>query len=259
MTQNPETGNTSETFFSHLGELRTRLLYSLAFIGIAFSVCWCYSAELFNIIRKPIAPYLGASGGGLIYTGVMDKFMAHVKVSFFAAIVFSCPFWIYQAWKFIAPGLLPHERKYSLAFILSATLLFTSGICFVYFLAYPATFQFLMGFGGDIDKPMITIDDYVSFFITTTLVFGLVFELPLVIILLGAFGVVTANFLRVKRKYAVVILALVAAVITPTPDAITMLVMMIPLVLLYEVSIIFVGYFERKRAAAVAATENSVN
>jgi sec-independent protein translocase protein TatC len=115
-----------------------------------------------------------------------------------------------------------------------------------------------MGFGGDIDKPMITIDDYVSFFITTTLVFGLVFELPLVIILLGAFGVVSAGFLRAKRKYAVVVLALVAAIITPTPDAITMVVMLIPLVLLYEISIVFVGYFEKKRVAAQAAEETKL-
>jgi len=254
MSQTTQTNPNSETFFSHLAELRTRLIYCFLFVGVAFSVCWAYSAELFNIIRKPIAPYLNTSGGGLVYTGVMDKFMAHVKVSFFAAIVLSCPFWIYQIWKFVSPGLLPHERKYGLSFILSATFLFVSGICFVYFLAYPASFEFLMGFGGDIDKPMITIDDYLSFFISTTFVFGLVFELPLVIILLGAFDLVSAKFLREKRKYAVVLLSLVAAIVTPTPDAITMIVMLVPLVLLYEISIFFVSYFEKKRT--LAKTDN---
>jgi sec-independent protein translocase protein TatC len=179
--------------------------------------------------------------------------MAHMKVSFLAAVIISFPFWMYQAWKFISPGLHPSERKYGLAFIFSACLLFISGICFVYFVAYPATFHFLLGFGGDIDKPMITIGDYVSFFISTTLIFGLVFELPLVIVLLGAFGIVSAAFLRSKRKIAIVLLSVLAAVVTPTPDAIGMLIMMIPLVLLYELSIVLVAFFERKRLAAESA------
>ncbi|MES2768462.1 MAG: twin-arginine translocase subunit TatC [Bdellovibrionota bacterium] len=237
----------TEGFISHLEELRKRVLYSMIFISIAFCFCWNYSTEIFNVIRKPIAPYLETAGGGLVFTGVMDKFMAHLKVSFLAAIIISCPFWIYQAWQFVAPGLYTKEKKYGASFIIAGSVLFLGGIFFVYYFVYPTTFEFLMNFGGDTDKPLITISDYISFFILTTLMFGLVFELPLVIVLLGVLGIVDAKFLRAKRRYAMVILAIIAAIATPTPDALSMAIMFGPLVALYEVSIFFVAWFGKKR------------
>lgn len=242
-----KSGSETEGFISHLEELRKRVLYSLAFVGIAFCVCWNYSTEIFNIIRKPIAPFLDTAGGGLVFTGVMDKFMAHLKVSFMAAIILSCPFWIYQVWKFVTPGLYEKERKYGAWFIICGSILFLSGVLFVYYFVYPATFDFLMNFGGDTDKPLITISDYVSFFILTTLMFGLVFELPIVIVLLGILGIVDAKFLRAKRRYAMVILAVVAAIATPTPDALSMAIMLIPLMFLYEVSIFFVAWLGKPK------------
>lgn len=242
-----EKPNEFEGFISHLEELRKRVLYSMIFIGIAFCFTWNFSSELFDIIRKPIAPFLETAGGGLVFTGVMDKFMAHLKVSFLAAMVLSCPMWIYQAWKFVAPGLYSNEKKYGASFIIAGSFLFLSGICFVYFFVYPVTFDFLMNFGGDTDKPLITISDYISFFIMTTLMFGLVFELPLVIVLLGILGIVDAQFLRAKRRFAMVILAVVAAIATPTPDALSMVIMMAPLAVLYEISIICVAWFGKKR------------
>lgn len=246
----PESPLETEGLISHLEELRKRIFFSMIFIAIAFCVCWYFSSDLFNIIRAPIAPYLGNSGGGLVFTGVMDKFMAHLKVAFLAAIVVSCPVWIYQAWKFVAPGLYANEKKYGAWFIISGSLLFITGVVFVYFFVYPATFDFLMNFGGDVDKPLITISDYVSFFILTTLMFGLVFELPLVIVLLGMLGIVDAAFLRAKRRYAMVLLAVVAAVATPTPDALSMMIMFAPLAILYEVSIFFVAWSGKKRKQA---------
>lgn len=245
MTKPKEEGG--ETFVHHLQELRKRLMYSLGFIAVAFGICWNFSTELFDIIRKPIAPFLDTASGGLVFTGVMDKFMAHLKVSFMAAIILSCPFWLYHAWKFIAPGLYSHEKKYGASFILAGSFLFISGVLFVYYFVYPTTFDFLMNFGGTTDKPLITIADYVSFFILTTLMFGLVFELPLVIVMLGILGIVDAKFLREKRRYAVVLLAVLAAIATPTPDMLSMAIMLMPLVGLYEVSIFFVDWFGKKQ------------
>lgn len=247
MTPNPET----EGFIVHLEELRKRVLYSLAFIIIAFCFCWNYSTEIFDIIRRPIAPFLAQGGGGLVFTGVMDKFMAHLKVSFLAALILSCPFWLYQVWKFIAPGLYTNEKKYGLSFIFAGSVLFLGGIFFVYFFVYPTTFDFLMNFGGTTDKPLITIADYVSFFVLTTLMFGLVFELPLIIVLLGILGIVDAKFLRAKRRFALVLLSIVAAVATPTPDMLSMLIMLVPLMVLYEVSIFFVAWLGKKPEEAI--------
>ncbi len=229
----------------HLGELRDRIIKCAYAIFICGIIAWFFSAQIFEIIRLPIEPYLNNTNGGLIFTHPLDKFMAHVKISMLVGLIGACPVWLYQLWKFVAPGLYAHEQKYAAGFIVSGTMLFMSGVLFVYFLVFPAAFKFLLGFGGDIDKPLITIDEYLSFFITTTLVFGASFELPLVLVLLGLIGIVDAKMLRKNRRYAIVLLALVSAVVTP-PDMLSMIMLLIPLLFLYEVSILIVGGFARK-------------
>lgn len=219
----------------HLTELRYRLIRALQGIVIGSVIGIYYSEFLMALIRKPILPYLGADGG-LVFTGVMDKFMAHLKVGALSGVILSCPYWLYHLWKFISPGLYKNERRYALGFILSGTVLFSMGVAFVYYFVYPIAFEYLMGFGGNIDKPMITIDEYLGFFVITTLMFGLSFELPLVLLILAMLGVVDSAFLKQQRRYAVVILAVVAALLTP-PDVISMTMMLIPLCLLYESSI----------------------
>ena len=206
-------------------------------------VCYNFTDKLFDIIRKPIAPYLPS--GGLVFTAPADKFIAHLKLALFGGAILSCPFWIYQIWKFVAPGLYSKERKYSLGFIFAGTSLFIIGVCFAYFLVFPAAFHFLMGYGGDVDKPMITIDQYLSFFTMTSLMFGLSFELPLILVILGMLGIVSSRFLRDKRRYAVVVMAIISAIITP-PDLLSMM-MMIPMCALYEVGLWTVYFIEKKR------------
>jgi sec-independent protein translocase protein TatC len=208
-----------------------------------FLACWGFSEGLFDIIRLPIQPHLEV--GGLVFTGVMDKFLAHLKVSFLGGIILTSPLWIYQIWRFIAPGLYKEEKRYGVVFILSGTLLFLAGVAFVYFVVYPMAFEFLMGFGGETDKPMITISEYLSFFTTTTLVFGLAFEMPLILTILGIMGIIDADFLAGFRRYAIVLLAALSAIFTP-PDVISMGLMMIPMVGLYELSIILVKVFGAK-------------
>ena len=231
----------------HLAELRYRLILALAGIGVGMAIGIWQSELLLEIIRRPIVPHLGPNGA-LVFTGVMDKFMAHLKVGALGGLVLSCPWWLYQVWKFISPGLYKNERRFAAGFIFSGTALFLCGVSFVYYVVYPAAFQYLMGVGGNVDKPMITIEEYLSFFATTTILFGLSFELPLVLVLLAMMGIIDADFLKRQRRMAIPGLALVAAVITP-PDALSMLMMLVPMVLLYEASIIVIQLIVKKPEA----------
>ncbi len=236
--------NSGMSLFDHLNELRNRLVYSAYFIFAGMIICYNFTGDIFNLIRKPIEPYLPM--GGLVFTGPADKFLAHIKLAVFGGLVLSCPFWLYQLWKFVAPALYTKEKKYTLGFLFSGTILFVSGVLFSYFLVLPAAFHFLMGFQGEVDKPMITIEQYLSFFFTTTMMFGLSFELPLVMAILGMLGIVSSQFFRNGRRYAIVVLAIISAIITP-PDLLSMIMMLIPMVALYEVGIWSVWIIERNR------------
>ncbi len=233
-----------QTLIEHLTELRTRLMYAIAFIFLGFLASWSFSEIIFDFIRLPISPHLP---NGLVFTAPMDKFLAHIKVSVLSGIILSSPFWLYQVWKFIAPGLLKDEKKYGLTFIFVGSFLFLTGIAFVYYVVYPQTFGFLMNFGGETDKPMITISSYLSFFMTTSLAFGVAFEMPLILTILGMMGVIDHQFLASKRRYAIVVLAALSAMLTP-PDILSMVLMLIPMTLLYEISVLMVRWTAKKSA-----------
>jgi sec-independent protein translocase protein TatC len=231
------------TLTEHLHELRKRLVNSMWALLVFTSIAYNYSAEIFNFVRHPIAKYL--TTGGLVYTGPLDKFMAHFKISIVVGIVLSCPFWLYQLWLFIAPGLYKKERKYAFSFITLGTTLFLSGFFFSYFVALPMAFDFLFTFGGDQDKPMITIEHYLDFFTQFSLMFGVSFELPLVLSILAMLGIVSQKFLIEKGRYAVMILAVLAAVITP-PDVMSMAIMLVPLIALYYIGVLLAGFLQKK-------------
>ena len=239
---NPEAGGgEAMTLIGHLTELRYRLIRAAYGIILGCGIGVYFSEELLTVIRKPVLKYLGPSGG-LVFTGVMDKFMAHIKVGVLGGIILTCPYWLYHVWAFISPGLYKRERRYAAGFIIAGTLLFLAGVCFVYFLIYPAAFQFLFSIGGDVDKPMITIEEYLSFFTMTTLLFGAAFELPVVLMILAMMGVIDAAFLKAKRRYAFLILAILAAFMTP-PDPMSMIMMLVPLLMLYEGSVWMIHFF----------------
>lgn len=248
-----ETELPGQSLTDHLAELRTRIIYSLYGLLIMTSIAYNYSEQLFNIVRLPIAKYLPS--GGLVYTGPMDKFMAHIKVAIVFGVISSCPFWLYQVWRFVAPGLYRNEKKYAALFISAGSLLFFGGTAFAYLVALPMAFNFLFTFGGDIDKPMITIEQYMEFFNQFCLMFGLAFELPLILGILGMMGLVSQRFLIDKGRYAVMILAVIAAIITP-PDVMSMIIMLVPLIGLYYVGVFAVGLIEKgRRKAAVNERE----
>lgn len=245
MNQNPNSDEEKNmSLIEHLGELRFRLTRAAWGIFFGMCLCWGFSEKLFDIIRKPIQPYL--PNGGLVYTGPIDKFMAHIKIAFVAGLVVAAPFWLYQLWKFISPALYRNEKKMATGFIFFGTFQFVLGVLFSYFVVLPMAFKFLMTFGGDVDKPMITIEHYLGFFTQTAVVFGLTFEMPVVISFLGMMGLVSQRFLREKRKYAVVAITAISAIAAP-PDALSMILLMVPLWVMYEVSIVVVGLLEKKK------------
>ncbi len=236
-----------QSFIEHLVDLRTCIIRTLWIIIIGFGVCFSFKDKIFDVIRAPIVPYLGPNGY-LVFTAPIDKFTSYIKVSFLAGIILTCPLWLYQIWLFVAPGLYKKEKKMAAYFIISGSLLFAVGVSFVYEIVYPMAFKYLLTFGGETDKPMITITEYLSFFITTTLIFGAAFEMPLILAVLAVMGVIDDKFLRTKRRYAVMIIAIISAIITP-PDAISMLAMLAPMLLLYEISILIVSQITKNNLA----------
>lgn len=238
------------SLIEHISELRFRVTRMAYGILIAMIACWGFSERIFNFLREPIQKYL--VGGGLVFTAPMDKFMAHIKISFVLGLMLSAPYWLYQLWSFIAPALYKKERNIAIGFIFFGTTQFIMGILFSYFIVLPMAFQFLMTFGGEIDKPMITIDHYLGFVTHTSIVFGLCFQMPVIISLFGFLGIVSKRFLIEKRRYAVVGIAAISAIAAP-PDALSMILLLVPMWLLYELSILLVGFFEKHKTENEAA------
>jgi sec-independent protein translocase protein TatC len=234
-----------QTLIEHLHDLK-KMVVRIVFIVLAgFFACIYFSEYIFDFMRAPVLPFL--NGHGLIFLAPIDKFMAHMKVSFLAGVILTCPIWLYQIWLFVAPGLYKQEKVYSVYFIVFGTILFLMGVAFVYWLIFPMAFKYLFGFGGNVDVPMISISEYVQFFITTTLLFGLAFEMPLILVILGMLGIIDATFLKQKRRVALFLISVLSAVVTPA-DAVSMIAMLIPMYILYEISIILVGILHKRRS-----------
>ena len=229
----------------HLIELRKRIFRILIALLIGFGACYYYKDLVFDIITKPLTKVL-PKNGYLIYTGLTEAFFVYMKLAFFASLIITSPFILYQIWKFISPGLLLKEKKYVVPFVLSSTLLFISGVLFGYFIALPPAFEFFVSFNNQYLQAMISFGDYLSLFVTFLLGFGLSFELPIFIFFLAKLGIVNAKMLSQQRKYAILIIFIVAAILTPSPDALSQILMAIPLMFLYEVSI-FVARFAAKK------------
>ena len=228
--------NRQAPFREHFAELRSRLAKILLIWALSAGACWLFAGEILEIMGRPIRPYLSHTGGRLIFTAPLEKFLSYLKVSLFGGVMISCPFWLFQVWKFISPGLYRRERKYALVFTAAGSFLFCMGAAFAHFIVYPLAFRFLMSFGGEGEAPYISLREYLAFFIRTAIAFGAAFEAPLILSFLLKAGLLKAETLSSLRPYAVVAIALISALITP-PDVFSMLFMMAPLYLLFEISL----------------------
>ena len=237
------------SFTSHLEELRTRLIRVLAAVGIGFLACYGFKDWLFKIITKPLADVLPAKSF-MIYTGMPEAFFIYMQIAFFASLLLTGPYCLYQVWKFISPGLLPGEKKYVLPFVLVSSTLFICGVLFGYFLVLPPAFQFFVSFSSDFLKPMFSLKEYLSLSLKFLLGFGVSFQLPVFLFFMTKIGIVNARMLSKQRRYAILIIFIVAAVLTPSPDALTQTLMALPLMVLYEVGIVVSRFAEKKPVPA---------
>jgi sec-independent protein translocase protein TatC len=264
-------------FLTHLAELRRRLIWSLLSVLVGFLICWFLRDQLFEILAAPVfkvlaeqqvkvlksVENLGPFLQGLVQAGIgprlqiihpAEAFFAFLKVALLGGVALAVPFIFYQFWRFIAPGLYTRERRLVWPFIFSGMACFIMGVMFCYFLVLPFGLKFLANFGGQYMEYRPAVSPYLSFVVRLVFAFGVIFELPVVLFFLGRIGIVNSSQLSKFRKYFIVLAFVVAAILTP-PDAFTQVLMAVPLLALYEVSIILVRVAERKKKAAREAAE----
>jgi sec-independent protein translocase protein TatC len=252
--------STKAPLMAHLIELRKRLIWGLLSFAVAFAISFYFAHPILDFLTRPLHQAMIAQGNAnskLIYTALYEVFFSEVKIAAFGGACLGFPFIAAQLWIFVAPGLYKHERRAFLPFLMWTPVLFIAGAAFVYYLMLPAAIAFFVSYQGAGGPNVMGIEllpkvsDYLDLVMTLILGFGLTFQLPVLLSILGKIGIVSAKALRDVRKFAYVGLVGVAAIFTP-PDAFSMISLAVPLVALYEVSIISVTMIERGRAKEAA-------
>lgn len=236
----------SMAFFSHVDELRQRLMRALYVFVAGFIIGYYVSEPIMAWLREPLFKVLPLDKQHLYFTSLFENFMTHLKIAGYFSLFALSPYYFYEIWSFVAPGLRAREKKLVIPFVSAGTVFFVLGALFAYFVLFPVGFKFFVTYGGPADLPLLTIDAYYSTCLKLMLLFGLGFELPVGITLLGALGLVDAAFLRQHRRTAIIIITVLAALFAP-PDAMSMLILMAPLILMYEGSIWVVQWMGQKK------------
>jgi sec-independent protein translocase protein TatC len=226
------------SLLEHLEELRKRIIHSGLYLIAAFFIAYYFRQKLFGFMEQPIVTALKAHNldPHLVYLNPVDPFNFFIKISLVGGCILASPFILYQVWLFIAPGLYRQEKRYILPFMTATVGLFLLGAFFGYHYVYPGALNFLIGY-GDQFRPMVTVGEYTELFMTVILGLGVTFELPILVFFLALFGIVTASWLWKNVRYAILVIFIIAAIITPTPEVLTMCVFAAPMLILYMVSI----------------------
>lgn len=239
-----------QPLMAHLVELRTRLLWSIGALLIAFFICFAFSRPLFAVLVHPLVM---AGQDKVIFTQVFEAFFVQVRVAFFGALMLSFPVIATQAWRFVAPGLYREEKSALLPFLVATPFLFTAGAAFAYFVAVPVALRFLLGFQGELggvtQEALPSVGQYLTFIMQFLFAFGAAFLLPILLMLLARAGILTLDQLVKGRRYAIVIAFVIAAIFTP-PDVVSQLLLAVPLCILYEISILAIRLTERRSVRA---------
>jgi sec-independent protein translocase protein TatC len=231
--------------WGHLEALRSTLFRCLLVILSGTCITYFFSEDVLLFLEKPLFAVLPKDQAFLYFTGVADKFFIYLKVSVYAAVALCSPFLVYEIWKFVAPALYKNEKRFLGPFLVFGTSAFFVGMAFAYWVVIPTGYKFLLEFGPSRERPLITMSEYFSLTLQLLLALGAVFELPVVMMLLAKFGIIDAPMLTRVRAQAYIALAILSAVVTPTPDAFTMLLVLGPLCLLYELSVVLVRWIAK--------------
>ncbi len=234
-----------QPFLSHLEELRRRLVACAIAVGIGFIAAYFFKERLFQILILPLKRVM-PPGDQLIFTNLPEMFFTYLKVAFVAGLLAAAPFIFYEIWMFVAPGLYQKEKKFLSPFVISSSILFVGGALFGYFIVFPFGFKFFMSFANEYIKPLPSVKQYFAFSTKLLLAFGLVFELPVVAFFLAKMGLINDTFLKKQRKFALLLIFVMAAILTP-PDVVTQLMMAGPLLALYEISILVTKLAGKKK------------
>ncbi|MBT0670055.1 twin-arginine translocase subunit TatC [Novosphingobium profundi] len=245
--------DTQAPLLEHLVELRARLVKAFLAFGVAFAICFYFANDIFAILVRPLTEAFPPGEGKLIYTKLYEAFFVEVKIAVFAAFFISFPFIANQIWAFIAPGLYAKEKKAFLPFLVATPILFTMGAALAYFVVMPTAFHFFLGFQGNAGglklEALPGTGDYLSLVMQFILAFGISFELPVLLMLLNRAGIITRQQAVGARRYVIVGIFIVAAIATP-PDVISQVLLAVPLLLLYEGTLLLMWFTERREAKA---------